>query len=117
MTNEDDELLDFFLNAKPEKLIISEQEYKRLVKIPGAKPEPNPKLEKLLKQKVPLELSPDGHKHMNMIDRIETEKDYDAVLKRIEELIDVQPGTSEGDELDALVILVEQYESTHHRID
>ena len=42
---------------------------------------------------------------------IRTEKDYEASLARIEELIDAEPAGAEGDELDVLVDLVELYES------
>jgi hypothetical protein len=41
---------------------------------------------------------------------IRSKKDYKAVLKRIDELWDAKPNTSEGDELDALATLVESYE-------
>jgi hypothetical protein len=39
------------------------------------------------------------------------EKDYEAALARIEELMDAEPGSAEGGELDVLVDLVELYES------
>ena len=42
---------------------------------------------------------------------IRTEKDHKAALKRIDELWDAKSNTSEGDELDALTILVESYEA------
>jgi len=41
---------------------------------------------------------------------IKTEADYEAALGRIEALFDAKLGTSEGDELDLLVTLVELYE-------
>lgn len=41
---------------------------------------------------------------------IKTEKDYNSAIKRIEELWGVKKDTSEGDELDLLVTLVESYE-------
>ena len=44
---------------------------------------------------------------------IRTEKDYEAALARVDELMDAAPGSSEGDELDVLVDLVELYESKH----
>lgn len=44
---------------------------------------------------------------------IRTEADYTAALARIDELMDAEPGTPEGEELDALVDLVELYESKH----
>lgn len=50
---------------------------------------------------------------------IRTEKDYRASLKRIDELIALDPkeGTSAYDELDIISTLVESYESEHHVID
>ncbi len=47
---------------------------------------------------------------------VKTEKDYRLALKRIDELIDAEPDTEEGDELDVLVTLVEAYERVHFRI-
>ena len=44
---------------------------------------------------------------------IRTEKDYEAALARVDELMDATPGSPEGDELDVLVDLVELYESKH----
>ena len=42
---------------------------------------------------------------------IETEKDYEKALKRIEELFDVSKDTPESHELEILVLLVKKYES------
>ncbi len=47
---------------------------------------------------------------------IKTETEYDAALARINELMDALPGTSEGDELELLVALVEMYERQHYPI-
>lgn len=45
------------------------------------------------------------------------ESDYKAALKRIESLLDVaEPGTPEGDELERLAALVEEYEEKHFPI-
>jgi HTH-type transcriptional regulator/antitoxin HigA len=50
---------------------------------------------------------------------IRTEKDYRSSLKRIDELISVDPkeGTSAYDELDIVSTLVESYESIHYPIE
>ncbi len=50
---------------------------------------------------------------------IRTEKDYRASLKRIDELIAIDPkeGSSAFDELDIISTLVESYESMHHPIE
>ena len=44
---------------------------------------------------------------------IRTETDYATALARVEELMDAEPATPEGEELDTLVDLVERYESRH----
>lgn len=44
---------------------------------------------------------------------IRSEKDYEAALVRIDELMDAEADTPEGDELDLLADLVELYESKH----
>ena len=48
---------------------------------------------------------------------IRNEEDYEAVLAEIDELMDAEPGTSEGDRLDVLVTLVEAYEARHWEIE
>lgn len=46
---------------------------------------------------------------------IRTEADYEAALKAVSALVDMDPapGTPEGDELEILAILVEKYEAEH----
>lgn len=48
---------------------------------------------------------------------IKDERDYEAALSRIDELMDADPETPEGDELELLVALVELYEKKAHPID
>ncbi|MBW4054638.1 MAG: hypothetical protein HIU83_04420 [Proteobacteria bacterium] len=48
---------------------------------------------------------------------IKTEAEYDTALERIDTLMDADPGTPEGDELELLVTLVELYEKVAHPID
>ena len=48
------------------------------------------------------------------VNPIRTEKDYEAALVRIAEIFHAEIGTPEGDELDALVDLVELYEDEHY---
>ena len=48
---------------------------------------------------------------------IRTESDYVAALARVDELMDAEVGSPEGEELDVLVDLVELYESKHVPID
>lgn len=48
---------------------------------------------------------------------IKTESDYQAALAEIERLLDAEPNTPEGDKLDVLTTLVENYEDKHYSID
>jgi len=47
---------------------------------------------------------------------IRTEADYDAALAEADALMDVTPGTPEGDRLDSLVRRIEAYEERHWEI-
>ena len=47
---------------------------------------------------------------------VRSEEDYEAALARIDELMDAEPSTPEGDELDSLVTRVERYEEDHYPI-
>lgn len=47
---------------------------------------------------------------------IKTEKDYNEALERLEVIFDSKPGTTEGDEVELLGILISQYEDTHFPI-
>ena len=47
------------------------------------------------------------------IEPIRTEADYETALARIDELMNAEPGSPEGRELDVLVDLVDLYESRH----
>jgi HTH-type transcriptional regulator/antitoxin HigA len=42
---------------------------------------------------------------------IKTEKDYNQALERLETIFDAKIGTDEGDELEVLGILIDQYEN------
>jgi HTH-type transcriptional regulator/antitoxin HigA len=48
---------------------------------------------------------------------IKTKRDYDNALKRMEILWGAKSGTLEGDELDILATLVDNYESVHFPIE
>lgn len=50
---------------------------------------------------------------MMTIHPIKTDTDYRATLRRVESLMDAEPDTVEGDELDVLATLVEAYEREH----
>ena len=42
---------------------------------------------------------------------IKTDKDYEAALLRLEVIFDALPGSAEGDELEVLGMLIENYEN------
>jgi HTH-type transcriptional regulator/antitoxin HigA len=44
---------------------------------------------------------------------IRTKADYRAALKEVERLWEAEPGTPEGDAVDVLTILIEDYEAKH----
>ncbi len=48
---------------------------------------------------------------------IKTEKDYQEALSRLEKIFDAKPGTIEGDELEVLGILIDNYENLHYPIE
>ena len=47
---------------------------------------------------------------------IKTENDYNQALERLEVIFDAKKGSSEGDELEVLGILIDQYENEHFTI-
>ena len=47
---------------------------------------------------------------------LKTESEYETVLKRIDVLMEAEPGTPEENELDVLCMLVERYEQEHYPI-
>jgi HTH-type transcriptional regulator/antitoxin HigA len=48
---------------------------------------------------------------------IKTKKDYEAALKRLDVIFDSKPGTTAGDELEILSILIERYEDEKNPIE
>jgi HTH-type transcriptional regulator/antitoxin HigA len=48
---------------------------------------------------------------------IKTEENYNQALKRLDEIFDAKKGTEEGDELELLGLLIEQYENEHFPIE
>jgi HTH-type transcriptional regulator / antitoxin HigA len=48
---------------------------------------------------------------------IKTKKDYQNALKRLEVIFDAKPNTKEGDELDILSLLIDNYENEHDPIE
>jgi HTH-type transcriptional regulator / antitoxin HigA len=48
---------------------------------------------------------------------IKTKKDYQSALKRLEVIFDAKPNTNEGDELEILSLLIDNYEKEHDPIE
>ena len=48
---------------------------------------------------------------------IKTEKDYEKSLERLEDIFDAKPGSKEGDELEVLSILIDNYEKEYYQIE
>ena len=48
---------------------------------------------------------------------IRTDKDYQAALKRLDQIFDAPANTTEGDEAEVLSLLIENYENTHWPIE
>ena len=48
---------------------------------------------------------------------IKTKKDYQQALARLEVIFDAKKGSPEGDELEIMGILIDQYENEHFPID
>ena len=48
---------------------------------------------------------------------LKTKKDYQQALERLEVIFDAKKGSKEGDELEILGMLIEQYENEHFSID
>jgi HTH-type transcriptional regulator/antitoxin HigA len=48
---------------------------------------------------------------------IKTEQDYQQALTRLEVIFDALPNTAEGDELEVLGVLIDNYENTYSPID
>lgn len=48
---------------------------------------------------------------------IKTEEEYKLALDRLEVIFEAEPGTPEGDELDLLSLLIDNYENIHFPID
>lgn len=47
---------------------------------------------------------------------IKNEADYEAAMQRLEIIFDSKPGTKEGDELEILSILIDNYENEHYEV-
>jgi len=48
---------------------------------------------------------------------IKNEQEYAAALNAIEQLLEAEPGTPEGDEFEALAKMIEEYDDIHHKLN
>lgn len=48
---------------------------------------------------------------------INNEQEYQAALEAIEQLLEAVPGTTEGEEFDALAKMIEKYDDIHHQLN
>ena len=48
---------------------------------------------------------------------IDTQKEYQAAMKRVDELFHARPKTKEAEELKLLLVLIEKYEDEHYPIN
>lgn len=48
---------------------------------------------------------------------IKTKRDYQVALNRLEQIFDARLGSAEGDELEVLSLLIENYENEYYPID
>ena len=48
---------------------------------------------------------------------IRTEAEYEKALERLDIIFDSEPGTKEGDELEILALIIEDYENKHYPIE
>lgn len=47
---------------------------------------------------------------------IKTEREYNAALKRADEIFDAKPNTTHGEELALLLLIIRDYEDKHHSV-
>lgn len=50
------------------------------------------------------------------IKSIKSEQDYNAALERLEDIFDAKVGTKEGDEVEILGVMIDEYEKLHYPI-
>ncbi|CAM5277312.1 hypothetical protein [Alishewanella longhuensis] len=48
---------------------------------------------------------------------IKNEQEYVAALDAIEQLLEAEPGTPEGDKFDTLAKMIEEYDDIHHKLN
>jgi len=48
---------------------------------------------------------------------IKNEQEYEVALETIEQLLEAEPGTPEGDKFDALAKMIEEYDDINHKLN
>lgn len=48
---------------------------------------------------------------------IKNDQEYEVALEAIEQLLDAEPGTPEGDKFDALAKMIEEYDDVHYKLN
>lgn len=51
-----------------------------------------------------------------MMTSIKNEQEYAAALEAIEQLLEAEPGTPEGEKFEVLAQMVEEYDDVHHQL-
>jgi len=52
-----------------------------------------------------------------MMTSIKNEQEYAAALDAIEQLLEAEPGTPEGEKFEVLAKMIEDYDDIHHRLN
>lgn len=53
---------------------------------------------------------------MTMCPSIKNEQEYAAALEAIEQLLETEPGTPEGEKFEVLAQMIEDYDDIHHQL-
>lgn len=53
---------------------------------------------------------------MTMCPPIKNEQEYAAALEAIEQLLEAEPGTPEGEKFEVLAQMIEDYDDIHHQL-
>jgi|GEM_PF-2780976 len=48
---------------------------------------------------------------------IKIEQEYQAALEAMEQLLEAEPGTTEGNEFEALAKMIEEYDDIYHQLN
>ena len=54
---------------------------------------------------------------MTMNTAIKNDQEYEVALEAIEQLLEAEPGTPEGEKFEALAKIIEEYDDIHHKLN